>query len=316
MEDEILNLNEADIHEVFEMEDNAEEDYFSYDNDKKDLDYSGIVGDSTRFYLKEISKIPLLTYEEEKKLALRIKDGDQKAVDILVEHNLRLVVSIAKHYTGCGLSLLDLIQEGNVGLIEAAKKYDVDKGFRFSTYATWWVRQKIGRALSDQSRSIRVPAHIAELVSKIKKIMGTMTQELGRTPTEEEIAKKLNVEVDKVKVALDMSQAISSLDVPVGEDEETTIGDLQADPSVKNLMANLIDEANRQIIETVFATLNEREANVLRLRFGMNVNHAYTLEEVGNELGITRERVRQIETRALRKMRNPVRMNVLREALA
>ena len=316
MEDETLNLNEADIHEVFEMEDNTEEDYFSYDNDKKDLDYSGIVGDSTRFYLKEISKIPLLTYEEEKKLALRIKDGDQKAVDILVEHNLRLVVSIAKHYTGCGLSLLDLIQEGNVGLIEAAKKYDVDKGFRFSTYATWWVRQKIGRALSDQSRSIRVPAHIAELVSKIKKIMGTMTQELGRTPTEEEIAKKLNVEVDKVKVALDMSQAISSLDVPVGEDEETTIGDLQADPSVKNLMANLIDEANRQIIETVFATLNEREANVLRLRFGMNVNHAYTLEEVGNELGITRERVRQIETRALRKMRNPVRMNVLREALA
>ena len=316
MEDETLNLNEADIHEVFDVEDNAEEDYFSYDNDKKDLDYSGIVGDSTRFYLKEISKIPLLTYEEEKKLALRIKDGDQKAVDTLIEHNLRLVVSIAKHYTGCGLSLLDLIQEGNVGLIEAAKKYDVDKGFRFSTYATWWVRQKIGRALSDQSRSIRVPAHIAELVSKIKKIMGTMTQELGRTPTEAEIAKKLNVEVDKVKVALDMSQAVSSLDVPIGEDEETTIGDLQADPSVKNLMANLIDEANRQIIETVFATLNEREANVLRLRFGMDVNHAYTLEEVGNELGITRERVRQIETRALRKMRNPVRMNVLREALA
>ena len=316
MENETLNLNEADIHEVFDVEDNAEEDYFSYDNDKKDLDYSGIVGDSTRFYLKEISKIPLLTYEEEKKLALRIKDGDQKAIDTLVEHNLRLVVSIAKHYTGCGLSLLDLIQEGNVGLIEAAKKYDVDKGFRFSTYATWWVRQKIGRALSDQSRSIRVPAHIAELVSKIKKIMGTMTQELGRTPTEEEIAKKLNVEVDKVKVALDMSQAVSSLDIPVGEDEETTIGDLQADPSVKNLMANLIDEANRQIIETVFATLNDREANVLRLRFGMGVNHTYTLEEVGSELGITRERVRQIETRALRKMRNPVRMNILREALA
>ena len=315
MEDETLNLNEADIHEVFEVEDISEEDYFSYDNDKKDLDYSGIVGDSTRFYLKEISKIPLLTYEEEKSLALRIKNGDQKATDILVEHNLRLVVSIAKHYTGCGLSLLDLIQEGNVGLIEAATKYDVNKGFRFSTYATWWVRQKIGRALSDQSRSIRVPAHIAELISKIKKVMGVMTQDLGRNPTEEEIAKKLNVEVDKVKVALDMSQAVSSLDIPVGEDEETTIGDLQTDPSIKSLMSNLIDEANRQIIETVFATLNEREANVLRLRFGMDVNHAYTLEEVGNELGITRERVRQIETRALRKMRNPVRMNILREAL-
>lgn len=315
VENEILNLNEADIHEVFEVEDVSEEDYFSYDNDKEDLDYSGIVGDSTRFYLKEIGKIPLLTYEEEKELAFRIKNGDQQAIDTLVEHNLRLVVSIAKHYTGCGLSLLDLIQEGNVGLIEAAKKYDVDKGFRFSTYATWWVRQKIGRALSDQSRSIRIPAHIAELVSRIKKVMNTMTQDLGRSPTEKELAEKLNVEVDKVKVALDMSQAVSSLDIPVGEDEETTIGDLQVDPGAKNLMSALIEEANRQIIETVFATLNEREANVLRLRFGMDVNHAYTLEEIGNELGITRERVRQIETRAIKKLRNPMRTAILKEAL-
>ena len=315
MENETLNLNEADIHEVFDIEDSAEEDYFSYDDDRKDLDYSGIVGDSTRFYLKEIGKIPLLTYEEEKELALRIKTGDQQAIDTLVEHNLRLVVSIAKHYTGCGLSLLDLIQEGNVGLIEAAKKYDVDKGFRFSTYATWWVRQKIGRALSDQSRSIRIPAHIAELVSRIKKVMNTMTQDLGRSPTEKELAEKLNVEIDKVKVALDMSQAVSSLDIPVGEDEETTIGDLQADPGAKNLMSALIEEANRQIIETVFATLNEREANVLRLRFGMDVNHAYTLEEIGNELGITRERVRQIETRAIKKLRNPMRTAILKEAL-
>ena len=315
MENETLNLNEADIHEVFDMEDDTEEDYYSYDDDRKDLDYSDIVGDSTRFYLKEISKIPLLTYEEEKELAFRIKNGDQQAIDTLVKHNLRLVVSIAKHYTGCGLSLLDLIQEGNVGLIEAAKKYDVDKGFRFSTYATWWVRQKIGRALSDQSRSIRIPAHIAELVSRIKKVMNTMTQDLGRNPTEKELAEKLNVEVDKVKVALDMSQAVSSLDIPVSEDEETTIGDLQADPGAKNLMSALIEEANRQIIETVFATLNEREANVLRLRFGMDVNHAYTLEEIGNELGITRERVRQIETRAIKKLRNPMRTAILKEAL-
>lgn len=302
MED-ILELTEEDILDAFALED---------DNDE--LDYSGIVEDSTRFYLKEISKIPLLTFEEEKALALRIAAGDQEAVDEMVKHNLRLVVSIAKKYKGCGLPLLDLIQEGNVGLIEGAKKFDLSKGYRFSTYATWWVRQKIGRALSDQSRNIRIPAHIAELNTRIKRVIGPMIQELGRSPSEEEIAERLNVEVDKVKVALDMSQATTSLDVPVGDDDDITIGDLQADHNAENPFYNLVCEANKQIIEMVFDTLSEKEAKVLRLRFGFDTDHAYTLEEVGQQLGVTRERIRQIETKALRKMRHPMRQKILMEA--
>ena len=298
--EEMIYLNEADAREAFEVED--------------DFDPSGLVGDSIKLYLQQISDIPLLSFAEEQELAARIATGDKEAANILVEHNLRLVVSVAKKYMGCGLSLLDLIQEGNIGLIKAAEKYDAAKGFRFSTYATWWIRQTISRALSDQSRAIRIPANVAELSGKIKRVTGMLTQKLGRTPTEEEIAKELDIEVDKVKVAIDMSQAVSSLDVAVGDDDDTTIGDLQPDRNAENPFTKMVIEANREIIETVFSTLSDREAKVLRLRFGMDIDEPRTLEQVGKELGVTRERIRQIETKALRKMRNPLRMRMLKEA--
>ena len=300
MENNELYLNEADAREVFEVE---------------DYDPSGLVGDSVKLYLQQISDIPLLSFDEEKTLATRIATGDTEATNTLVEHNLRLVVSIAKKYMGCGLSLLDLIQEGNIGLIKAAEKYDAAKGFRFSTYATWWIRQTISRALSDQSRAIRIPANVAELTGKIKKVSNTLTQKLGRAPTEEEIADAIGIEVDKVRVAMDMSQAVSSLDVAVGDDDDTTVGDLQPDNHAENPMTKLVAEANREIIETVFATLSDREAKVLRLRFGLESDQPRTLEQVGQELGVTRERIRQIETKALRKMRNPLRMRMLKEAM-
>ena len=301
MVEEVFDLTDEDILEAFEVEED-------------ELDYSGIVGDSTRFYLKEISKIPLLSFEEEKALAIRIADGDEEAVEEMVLHNLRLVVMVAKKYKGCGLSLLDLIQEGNTGLIEGAKKFDLSKGYRFSTYATWWIRQKIGRALSNQSRNIRIPAHIAELTSKIKRAYGPLTQQLGRTPTEEEVAEYIGSDVDKVRVALDMSQATASLDVPVGEDDDATIGDLQPDNNAVNPYHNLVAEANKEIINSVFDTLDEREANILKLRFGIDTDHPHTLAEVGEIIGVTRERVRQLEVKALIKLRNPVRKRILQEA--
>ena len=302
MVEEVFDLTDEDILEAFEVEED-------------ELDYSGIVGDSTRFYLKEISKIPLLSFEEEKALAIRIANGDEEAVEEMVLHNLRLVVMVAKKYKGCGLSLLDLIQEGNTGLIEGAKKFDLSKGYRFSTYATWWIRQKIGRALSNQSRNIRIPAHIAELTSKIKRAYGPLTQQLGRTPTEEEVAEYIGSDVDKVRVALDMSQATTSLDVPVGEDDDATIGDLQPDNSAVNPYHNLVADANKEIINSVFDTLDEREANILKLRFGIDTDHPHTLAEVGEIIGVTRERVRQLEVKALRKMRHPMRQRILMEAM-
>ena len=301
--EELFDLTEEDILDAFEVEDDEE------------LDYSGIVEDSTRFYLKEIGKIPLLTYEEEKALAIRIANGDEEAVEEMVLHNLRLVVMVAKKYKGCGLPLLDLIQEGNTGLIEGAKKFDLSKGYRFSTYATWWIRQKIGRALSNQSRNIRIPAHIAELTSKIKRAYGPLTQQLGRTPTEEEVAEYIGSDIDKVRVALDMSQATASLDVPVGEDDDATIGDLQPDNNAVNPYHNLVAEANKEIINSVFDTLGEREAIILKLRFGIDTDHPHTLAEVGEIIGVTREGVRQLEVKALRKMRHPMRQRILMEAM-
>ena len=284
--------------------------YENYDETSAQMDL-----DSVSLYLKQISNIPLLTAEEEKELGLKIADGDKKAVDKLVSHNLRLVVSIAKRYRGCGIPLLDLIQEGNIGLMKAAEKFDLDKGCRFNTHATWWVRQTINRSLADKSRTIRIPSNVSELVNKIKKVSAPMIQKLNRFPTSEELSAELGIEIDKIETALDMSQAIASLDVPVSEDEETSMGDLIADPHLENPIKKLTEECNKEIVDSVLSTLTKREADVLRRRFGIETGEPQTLEEIGQSYGVTRERIRQIETKAMRKMRHPMRIKVLREAL-
>lgn len=274
-----------------------------------------VVLDGIKMYLKSIGNHPRLTFEEEKELSVHALAGDKNAVDKLVNCNLLLVVSIAKKYYGCGLPLLDIIQEGNIGLIKAAEKYDGTKGFRFSTYATYWIRQAISRALGDQSRTIRIPSNVVELLNKIKKANAELTQQLNRKPTEEEIAKAIGADLDKVQTALDMSKATSSLDVTVDDDGETSMGDLIADKKAVNPIDNLIAEANSEIVANILSTLSDRENKVLTLRFGIGREKGLTLEEVGQEMGVTRERIRQIESKALRKLRNPIRASLLRECL-
>lgn len=270
--------------------------------------------DGIKAYLKSIGNHPRLTLEEEQELSRKAKTGDKTAVNKLVESNLLLVVSIAKKYYGCGLPLLDLIQEGNIGLITAANKYDGEKGFRFSTYATYWIRQAISRALGEQSRTIRIPANMIDLLNKIKKATVELTQSLNRQPTDEELAEKLGVEVDKVQAALDIAQVSSSLDTPIDDEGETSMGDLIADTKASNVGDDLIKEANSQIVESVLSTLSNREAEIIRMRFGIGRDRPMTLEEVGTHYGLSRERIRQVETKALRKLRNPLRTNMLREA--
>lgn len=275
-----------------------------------------IVLDGVKAYLKSIGNHPRLTAEQEKILSVRALNGDRAAVNELVECNLLLVVSVAKKYYGCGLPLLDLIQEGNLGLIKAAEKYDGTKGFRFSTYATYWIRQAISRALGDQSRTIRIPANMVELLSKAKKATAELTQSMKRQPTDKEIAAHLGVELDKVQTVMDIAQCTTSLDTPVDDEGETSMGDLIADHSIENPMAAMIREANAQIIANVFDTLAPREAEILRMRFGINMEKAMTLEEVGQHYGLTRERIRQLENKAIRKLRNPLRAKMLKEAMA
>lgn len=270
--------------------------------------------DGIKAYLKSIGNHPRLTLEEEQELSRKAKTGDKTAVNKLVESNLLLVVSIAKKYYGCGLPLLDLIQEGNIGLITAANKYDGEKGFRFSTYATYWIRQAISRALGEQSRTIRIPANMIDLLNKIKKATVELTQSLNRQPTDEELAEKLGVEIDKVQAALDIAQVSSSLDTPIDDEGETSMGDLIADTKASNVGDDLIKEANSQIVESVLSTLSNREAEIIRMRFGIGRDRPMTLEEVGTHYGLSRERIRQVETKALRKLRNPLRTNMLREA--
>ena len=302
-QNEMIMFDEMEAREAFSHTEDAE------------FDSSVFITDSVKLYLKQIGNIPLLSLEEERALGMRIAAGDHSAATTLAEHNLKLVVSIAKKYCGCGIPFLDLIQEGNIGLMKAAEKFDATRGFKFSTCATWWVRQSISRALAEQSRTIRIPANVAELVGKIKRVSSDLFQKLGRTPTEEEIAKALQVDLEKVHIAIDMSHAITSLDTPIGDEEEDCIGDLIADDGIESPMEALIKEANRAIIENVFSTLGEREAQILRMRFGFEGERPKTLEEVGEHYGLTRERIRQLEIKALRKLRNPVRVKMLQEAL-
>lgn len=295
---------------VMIMEEDAREMNESYDYD------TSVVLDGVKAYLKSIGNHPRLSFDQEKELSVKALAGDRDAVNTLVECNLLLVVSVAKKYYGCGLPLLDLIQEGNLGLIKAAEKYDGSKGFRFSTYATYWIRQAISRALGNQSRTIRIPANMVELLSKVKKATAELTQKLGRTPTDKEIAAHMSVELDKVQTVMDLAQATTSLDTPVDDEGETCMGDLIADHGAENPMANIIREANSQIIAAVFDTLGAREAEILKMRFGINAEKAMTLEEVGDHYGLSKERIRQIENKAIRKLRNPIRAKMLKEAMA
>ena len=273
-----------------------------------------VVVDSTKIYLQETDNFELLTVEKEQELGKRIADGDMEARNELVEANLRLVISIAKRFKGCGISFLDLIQEGNLGLITAADKFDYSKGNRFTTFATWWIRQYISRALADQSRTIRMPAYMVEIYNKIKTTTSELSIELERNPTPEEIAKKMGIEVDKVEDVLDVAQSVISLDAPIGdEDEETSFGDLLPDTNSESPINKIMKEQNKEVIDNIFKTLEDREAKIIKYRFGFDDIEPKTLEEIGEILGLSKERIRQIETKALRKLRNPLRANALKE---
>jgi len=271
--------------------------------------------DPVRQYLREIGRVPLLSAEEEVELAKRYEKVDKRAKDKLTESNLRLVVSIAKKYIGRGLSLLDLIQEGNQGLIRAVEKYDWRKGFKFSTYATWWIRQAITRAIADQARTIRIPVHMVETINKLYRTSRKLMQDLGREPTPEEIGDQLDLDADRVREIFKIAQEVTSLEAPVGEDQESILGDFI--PDERELSP--IDQASKQLLkdhlDEVLSTLSDREARVLKLRFGLEGNKQMTLEEVGRVFGVTRERIRQIEAKALRKLKHPSRRKKLQDYL-
>lgn len=271
--------------------------------------------DPVRQYLREIGRVPLLTAEEEVELAKRYEKNDRRAKDKLTESNLRLVVSIAKKYIGRGLSLLDLIQEGNQGLIRAVEKYDWRRGFKFSTYATWWIRQAITRAIADQARTIRIPVHMVETINKLYRTSRRLMQELGREPTPEEIGEELDLSADRVREIFKIAQEVTSLEAPVGEDGESMLGDFIPDEA----QPSPVDQASKQLLKNhldeVLATLSDREARVLKLRFGLEGNKQMTLEEVGKVFGVTRERIRQIEAKALRKLKHPSRRKKLQDYL-
>ena len=292
----------------------TEEDDVEVDMEKIDLSVpDGIsIEDPVRMYLKEIGKVPLLSADEEIELAKRMSEGDEDAKKRLAEANLRLVVSIAKRYVGRGMLFLDLIQEGNLGLIKAVEKFDYQKGFKFSTYATWWIRQSITRSIADQSRTIRIPVHMSEVINKTYRVSRTLLQELGREPTEQELADRLEMPIEKVREILKVSSDPISLDTPIGEEDDSHLGDFIKDDTIVGPEDAAAYSMLQEQIGKLLSTLTEREKRVLTLRFGLDDGRTRTLEEVGKEFNVTRERIRQIEAKALRKLRHPSRARLLK----
>ena len=284
-------------------------------NDDLSLPKNLSINDPVRMYLKEIGKISLLTLDEELELSKRIEEGDEEAKSKLAESNLRLVVSIAKRYVGRNLSFLDLIQEGNIGLMKAVDKFDSSKGYKFSTYATWWIRQAITRAIADQAKTIRVPVHMVETINKLKRVQRQMTLELDREPTEEELSKALNMPEDKIREIIKISLDPLSLETPIGEEEDSHLGDFVKDDKSLSPEEYAINEVLKDEISELLLTLTEREEQVIKLRFGLIDGTCRTLEEVGTIFGVTRERIRQIEAKALRKLRHPSRSKKLKDYL-
>lgn len=317
-DDILVNAKELDIDEPQTGDLEKEEELSDEELAITPENVDSFSDDSVRLYLREIGKIPLLTPEEEAKLAQRIVKGDKKAKDKMVESNMRLVVSIAKRYGGRGLDFLDLIQEGNTGLLRAVDKFDPDKGFKFSTYATWWVRQAITRAIADQARTIRIPVHMVETINKVLRTTRRLTSELNREPTNEEIAKALDMEPEKVDYVMRIKQDIASLDASVGregDDEDSVLGDFVEDEERDSPEDSAANQILKEQLSEIIATLTDREQKIIRLRFGIGGGRPHTLEEVGNEFDVTRERIRQIEAKALAKLRKNKETKKLHEYL-
>ena len=325
--DRIYEFMEQNGIDLLKIEDDIEEDVVDDEidlSDEEEVDVENIdlsvpdgisIEDPVRMYLKEIGKVPLLSAEEEIELAKRMEEGDEEAKKKLAEANLRLVVSIAKRYVGRGMLFLDLIQEGNLGLIKAVEKFDYRKGYKFSTYATWWIRQAITRAIADQARTIRIPVHMVETINKLIRVSRQLLQELGREPTPEEIAEEMSLPVERVREILKISQEPVSLETPIGEEEDSHLGDFIQDDNVPVPADAAAFTLLKEQLNEVLGTLTEREQKVLMLRFGIEDGRARTLEEVGKEFNVTRERIRQIEAKALRKLRHPSRSRKLKDYL-